>query len=301
MKGMVIDMSFRSLQEIIDKSEKTGMKFWEIVMENDMNERAVSREDSFQKMYMLYETMRKANDNYDKNLMSISGLVGGDGDKVRIALEKGNLIAGSFVGEAISKALKMGESNACMKRIVAAPTGGACGVLPAVLLTYEEQMNVDKDKMVEAMFVASGIGVVISVRAFLSGAAGGCQAEIGSASAMASGALAYLQGADNYGIAHACAMSLKNLMGLVCDPVAGLVEVPCVKRNAGGAVIAIASADMAVAGVRSQIPPDEVIDAMREVGEQIPRTLRETGEGGIAATVTGDEIAKRVLKHTQIN
>jgi L-serine dehydratase len=295
---MDIEMSFRSLQEIIDKSEQTGKKFWEIVIEKDMNERAVSREDSFQKMYMLYETMRNANDNYDKDLMSCSGLVGGDGEKVRIALEKGNLIGGPFVGETISKALKMGENNACMKRIVAAPTGGACGVLPAVLLTYEEQMNVDKDKIVEAMFVASGIGVVLSVRAFLSGAAGGCQAEIGSASAMAAGALAYLQGADNYGIAHACAMTLKNLMGLVCDPVAGLVEVPCVKRNAGGAVIAIASADMAIAGVRSQIPPDEVIDAMREVGEQMPRTLRETGEGGIAATVTGDEIAKRVLKHT---
>ncbi|NLZ82776.1 MAG: L-serine ammonia-lyase, iron-sulfur-dependent, subunit alpha [Clostridiales bacterium] len=293
-------MSFRALQEIIDKSEETGKKFWEIVIEDDMNERAVSREDSFQKMCMLYDTMRDANDNYDKDLMSSSRLVGGDGDKVRVALDKGKLIAGSFVGESISKALKMGENNACMKRIVAAPTGGACGVLPAVLLTYEEQMNVGKDKMVEAMFVASGIGVVISVRAFLSGAAGGCQAEIGSASAMAAGALAYLQGADNNGIAHACAMSLKNLMGLVCDPVAGLVEVPCVKRNVVGAVNAIASADMAIAGVKSQIPPDEVIDAMREVGEQMPRTLRETGEGGIAATVTGDEIAKRVLKHTKI-
>jgi L-serine dehydratase len=211
------------------------------------------------------------------------------------ALKEGKLISDSFVGETISKALKMGENNACMKRIVAAPTAGSCGVLPAVLLTYEEQKGADLDRMVEAMFVAAGIGVVISVRAFLSGAAGGCQAEIGSASAMAAGALAYLQGGDGETIAHASAMVLKNLLGLVCDPVAGLVEVPCVKRNVIGAMGAIAYADMAIAGVRSQIPPDEVIDAMREIGEQLPITLRETGEGGLAATPTGAEIAERLI------
>jgi L-serine dehydratase len=194
----------------------------------------------------------------------------------------------------MSKALKMGESNACMKKIVAAPTGGACGVIPAVLLTYEEQFGAFSQQMIEAMYVAAGVGQVIAVRAFISGAAGGCQAEIGSASAMAAGALAYLNGGDGESIAHAAAMSFKNLMGLVCDTVAGLVEVPCVKRNVGGAVIAIACADMAVAGIRSQIPPDEVIDAMREVGESLPRTLRETSEGGLAATPTGRDIMARL-------
>ncbi|NLP35443.1 MAG: L-serine ammonia-lyase, iron-sulfur-dependent, subunit alpha [Clostridiales bacterium] len=288
-------MSFRSLQEIIDKSEETGRAFWETVMADDMNERAVSSQESFEKMKQLYLKMKEANAAYEEDLLSASKLVGGDGAKVHHALEEGKLLSGSYVGESISKALKMGENNACMKRIVAAPTAGSCGVLPAVLLTYEEQKEADIDKMVEAMFVAAGIGVVISVRAFLSGAAGGCQAEIGSASAMAAGALAYLQGGDAEAIAHACAMTLKNLLGLVCDPVAGLVEVPCVKRNVVGSVNAIAYADMAVAGVRSQIPPDEVIDAMREIGEQLPITLRETGEGGLAATPTGAEIAERLI------
>jgi len=288
-------MSFRSLQEIINKSKETGKAFWEIVMADDMNERAVSGQESFDKMKQLYLSMKKANEAYEENLLSASKLVGGDGAKVRHALEEGKLLSDSFVGEVISKALKMGENNACMKRIVAAPTAGSCGVLPAVLLTYEEQKGADLDRMVEAMFVAAGIGVVISVRAFLAGAAGGCQAEIGSASAMAAGALAYLQGGDGEEIAHASAMALKNLLGLVCDPVAGLVEVPCVKRNVIGAMGAIAYADMAIAGVRSQIPPDEVIDAMREVGEQLPITLRETGEGGLAATPTGVEIAERLI------
>lgn len=288
-------MSFRSLQEIIDKSKETGKAFWEIVMADDMNERAVSSQESFEKMKQLYLSMKKANEAYEENLLSASKLVGGDGAKVLHALKEGKLISDSFVGETISKALKMGENNACMKRIVAAPTAGSCGVLPAVLLTYEEQKGADLDRMVEAMFVAAGIGVVISVRAFLSGAAGGCQAEIGSASAMAAGALAYLQGGDGETIAHASAMVLKNLLGLVCDPVAGLVEVPCVKRNVIGAMGAIAYADMAIAGVRSQIPPDEVIDAMREIGEQLPITLRETGEGGLAATPTGAEIAERLI------
>ncbi|NLK27304.1 MAG: L-serine ammonia-lyase, iron-sulfur-dependent, subunit alpha [Clostridiales bacterium] len=288
-------MSFRSLEEIIRKSKETGKAFWEIVMEDDMNERAASSQDSFHKMKLLYLSMRDANAAYDKNLKSASELVGGDGEKVHQALKAGKLLSGTFGGEVIAKALKMGENNACMKRIVAAPTAGSCGVLPAVLLTYEEQMGEEIDRMVEAMFVASGIGVVISVRAFLAGAAGGCQAEIGSASAMAAGALAYLQGGDGECIAHASALTLKNLLGLVCDPVAGLVEVPCVKRNVVGAINAIASADMAIAGVRSQIPPDEVIDAMREVGEAMPSALRETGEGGLAGTPTGIKIRDRVL------
>jgi L-serine dehydratase len=189
----------------------------------------------------------------------------------------------------------MGESNACMKKIVAAPTAGSCGVIPAVLLAYEEKFQAPEERMIEAMYVASGIGQVIAAKAFLAGAAGGCQAEIGSASAMAAGALAYLNGGDAESIVHAAAMSLKNLLGLVCDTVGGLVEVPCVKRNVVGAVNAIASADMAVAGIRSKIPPDEVIEAMREVGEALPRSLRETGEGGLAATPTGREVMNRIM------
>lgn len=289
-------MSFRSIEEILERCEKQDKPFWRVILEDDMEERLVSDEESFEKMKHLYMAMKEANAAYDKDLTSTSGMIGGDGERMSRALNEGKVLGGSFIGEVMSKALKMGESNACMKKIVAAPTGGACGVIPAVLLTYEEKYKASLQQMIEAMYVAAGVGQVIASRAFISGAAGGCQAEIGSASAMAAGALAYLNGGDGQSIAHSAAMSLKNLMGLVCDTVGGLVEVPCVKRNVGGAVIAIASADMAVAGIRSQIPPDEVIDAMREVGESLPRTLRETGEGGLAATPTGKDIMNQLMK-----
>ena len=176
-----------------------------------------------------------------------------------------------------------------MKKIVAAPTAGACGVLPAVLLPLYRK-GVSQEKMIEALYVAAGIGQVIAARAFISGAAGGCQAEIGSASSMAAGALVYLRGGSNAQILHAVAMAMKMLLGLVCDPVAGLVEVPCIKRNVGGAVNAIAAADMALAGIDSVIPADEVIDAMKEVGMNMLPAYRETARGGLATTKTGKKI-----------
>lgn len=287
-------MSFKSLKEIVDSAKEAKKPFWRIVLEEDMSERMVSEEESFGMMQKMYDTMRMADDAYDEKLKSASGLVGGDGKKMKEAVKAGKNLAGDFIGDVMVKALKMGESNACMKRIVAAPTAGSCGVMPAVFLTYQEKYKVTDEKMVEAMFVAAGIGEVIAERAFIAGATGGCQAEIGSASAMAAGGLAYLQGGAEEEIVHAAAMSLKNLLGLVCDPVAGLVEVPCVKRNVIGAVNAITSADMAIAGIVSRIPPDEVIDAMRSVGMALPGTLKETGEGGLAATPAGEEIAKRM-------
>lgn len=288
-------MSFRSLEEIVQQCDTLQKPFWKIVLDDDIEERMVTSEQSRYKMEQLYLTMKNADAAYDKNLMSASGLVGGDGERMNQAITDGKTISGPLIGEVIAKALKMGESNACMKKIVAAPTAGSCGVIPAVLLTYQEQFEVTTEKMVEAMYVASGIGEIIAVRAFLAGAAGGCQAEIGSASAMAAGALVHLNGGDSESIAHAVAMSLKNMLGLVCDTVGGLVEVPCVKRNVVGAVNAIAAADMAIAGIRSQIPPDEVIDAMREIGEAMPKSLRETGEGGLAATPAGLKVRSKVF------
>lgn len=284
-------MSFRSLNEIAELCAVNQKSFWEIVLEDDLSERLTTREESFGRMNRLYQSMKYADEHYEANRKSASRLVGGDGAMLSEAIKNQKLIGGPFIGEVMVKALKMGESNACMKKIVAAPTAGSCGVIPAILLTYEEFYQVEPDLMLKAMYVASGIGEVIAYRASLSGAAGGCQAEIGSASAMAAGALAFLNGADGQAIIHAAAMSLKNLLGLVCDTVAGLVEIPCVKRNVVGAVNAIASADMAVAGIRSRIPPDEVIDAMRDIGDALPKSLRETGEGGLAVTPTGQEIA----------
>ena len=204
------------------------------------------------------------------------------------------LYCGNFIGMVMETAVKMGESNACMKKIVAAPTAGSCGVMPAVLLSLQKEKGFSDDQMTEALFVAAGIGGVIANRAFLAGASGGCQAEIGSASAMAAGAAAYLAGGNARQIADAAALALKGLLGLACDPVAGLVEVPCVKRNVIGSVNALTSADMAIAGIVSRIPPDEVIDAMKSIGICMPGCLKETGTGGLAATPTGEAIREQM-------
>ena len=328
---------FGSIKEILDKCESDGREFWRVILEDDMSDRNVDENESAQKMRELWDAMYQAAKGYDGSIKSASGLSGGDGKKMEEYIKTHECLCGDFMGKVITEALKMGESNACMKRIVAAPTAGACGVMPAILVHYYERMilqniNVednaknnittdygdnksnnittdnaeqkDKDtkakkeadeKIIKALYVAAGIGEVIARRASISGARGGCQAEIGSASAMAAGALTYLQGGNEQQIADSVAMALKNLLGLVCDPVAGLVEVPCVKRNVVGAVNAVSSSQMASAGIKSRIPVDEVIDAMAYVGDKMDESLKETGVGGLAGTVSGKEIAGRVL------
>ena len=285
---------YKSLEEIVKTERESGKPFWKIVQEDDCRERGVEAGQAFEEMRGLYLAMQEADRSYDGTLKSASGLVGTDGEKMRLAREKEMLLCGSFIGKVMEKALKMGESNACMKRIVAAPTAGSCGVVPAVFLTLQEERGFSEKQMVEALYVAAGIGGVIASRAFLAGAAGGCQAEIGSASAMAAGGAAYLMGGGAEQIAHAAALALKNLLGLACDPVAGLVEVPCVKRNVMGAVNALTSADMVAAGITSRIPPDEVIDAMRSIGRSMNEDIRETGKGGLAGTPTGVAIKERM-------
>ena len=328
---------FGSIKEILDKCESDGREFWRVILEDDMSDRNVDENESAQKMRELWDAMYQAAKGYDGSIKSASGLSGGDGKKMEEYIKTHECLCGDFMGKVITEALKMGESNACMKRIVAAPTAGACGVMPAILVPYYERMilqniNVednaennittdygdnksnnittdnaeqkDKDtkakkeadeKIIKALYVAAGIGEVIARRASISGARGGCQAEIGSASAMAAGALTYLQGGNEQQIADSVAMALKNLLGLACDPVAGLVEVPCVKRNVVGAVNAVSSSQMASAGIKSRIPVDEVIDAMAYVGDKMDESLKETGVGGLAGTVSVMEIAGRVL------
>ena len=279
-------MNLDSMQEIVAAAKREGKPFWEIILETDMKNRGVSRGNSLDKMAQAWHVMREASQVYTGERRSLSGLAGGQGKQMHDYAST-TPIGGEFMAQVIAEALSMGESNACMRRVVAAPTAGACGVMPAVLIPLYWRENIPEEKMLEAMFTASGIGAVIAYRACISGAAGGCQAEIGSASAMAAGALVYLRGGTEEQLCHAVAMALKNLMGLVCDPVAGLVEVPCIKRNVIGAVNAIAAADMALAGIESRIPVDEVIDAMGEVGRRLPVELRETALGGLAATPTG--------------
>ncbi|MCD8149600.1 MAG: L-serine ammonia-lyase, iron-sulfur-dependent, subunit alpha [Clostridiales bacterium] len=285
---------YTSLEELCEMERKTKRSFWKIVQEDDCRERAITDAESFAQMRAMYQTMRRTDEQYDEDLRSASGLVGTEGAKMAAARKAGNLLCGNFIGKVMEKALKTSESNACMKRIVAAPTAGSCGVVPAVFLTMQEEMGFTEDLMVEALYVAAGIGGVIASRAFLSGAAGGCQAEIGSASAMAAGGAVYLQGGNAEKIANAAALALKNLLGLACDPVAGLVEVPCVKRNVLGAVNAMTAADMTMAGIYTKIPPDEVIDAMRSIGRSMHEDIRETGKGGLAGTSTGAQIRERM-------
>lgn len=277
-------MSLDKLDTIVKISSDEKLPFWRVVIEDDMRERNVSFDESFETMRGMLRAMHEADMNYDGTLKSASGMAGGDGQKIHDYRCSGEHLLSDFLLCVMEKATKMGESNACMKRIVAAPTAGSCGVIPAVLLSYMERKDVKEDRVVEALFVAAGIGSVIASQASIAGAEGGCQAEIGSASAMAAGAVTYLEGGDNEAIIHAAALALKNMLGLTCDPVAGLVEVPCIKRNVAGAVNSMTSAELALAGVRSVIAPDEVIDSMRRIGKLIPECLRETSREGLAIT-----------------
>lgn len=275
---------YHTLNDLIKLSADNNLEIWEIIQQADMYENDRSESDSFNMMKEMYVAMKNADRMYDGTLRSASNKAGGDGGLLHSYNESGKNICGSFMGKVMEKAIKMGKSNACMRRIVAAPTAGSCGVLPAVLLSYEEDFDVAEDDMVKAMYVAAGIGKVIAENAFIAGAAGGCQAEIGSASAMAAGALAFLQGGDSSAIINAATLSLKNFLGLVCDPVAGLVEVPCIKRNSYGAVNAVTSAQLSLAGIKSAIAPDDVVDSMRRIGNQLPASLKETSCGGLAIT-----------------
>ena len=288
-------MALESMQEIFDAIEKTNQPFWRVVLATDMEEREVTEAASMERMRFTWQAMLDSVESYQGERRSVSGLVGGDGARVRDYAAREKTLSGDYLTEVIATALSVGESNACMCKIVAAPTAGACGVLPAVLVPLYQAGGATEEEILKALYVASGIGAVIAFRACIAGAAGGCQAEIGSASAMAAGALTAIRGGNADQIGNAVAMALKNLMGLVCDPVAGLVEVPCVKRNVVGAVNAISCADMALAGVTSRIPVDQVIDCMGDVGRRMPVEFRETALGGLAVTPFGLSIKEKML------
>ena len=286
-------MSWTSLKEIENYCREHGCEFWQAILDGDVAERETTVEASRKKMNVAWEAMISASEDYNPLNFSASGLVGDDGERMRQHTLSGNGILDGFVGEVMTEALKMGECNACMKRIVAAPTAGACGVLPSILLPMSKR-GTDTEQILNAMYVAAGIGQVIAERAYIAGASGGCQAEIGTAAAMTAGAMVYLKGGNTEMIINSVAMALKNMLGLVCDPVAGLVEVPCVKRNVAGAMTALSCADMALAGITSRIPADEVIDAMKEVGDKMHPDFKETARGGVANTETGKAIAERM-------
>ena len=288
-------MALDSMKEIFEKMEEGKKPFWQVVLDTDVEERQVTAEASFEKMRTNWRAMLEAVDTYRGERRSVSGLVGGDGARMAEYRESGETLSGDYLSEVIQTALCTGESNACMRKIVAAPTAGACGVLPAVLVPLYRRGTAEED-IVRALYVAAGIGAVIGYRACIAGASGGCQAEIGSASAMAAGALTALRGGTAAEIGHAVALALKNLMGLICDPVAGLGEVPCVKRNVIGAVNAVSCADMALAGIESRVPVDQVIDCMGDVGRRMPVEFRETALGGLAVTPFGQAVKRQMSR-----
>lgn len=280
---------FNSVDTMIQVALREEKPLWRVILEDDLKDRGKTEKSSRAKMLTLWQAMGAAERDYDPSRRSPSGLVGGEGAKMT---GDGVGLCSPFLRDIISTALKMGECNACMRRIVAAPTAGSCGVLPAVLLPIQRKFGFDDDRMTQALYVAAGFGQVIAARASIAGAEGGCQAEVGAASGMAAAAIVALLDGSPHQMAHACAMALSNVLGLACDPVAGLVEVPCIKRNVMGATNALACAEMALSGLESQIPCDEVIDAMGAVGASLPAALRETGEGGLAATPTGRRVAE---------
>lgn len=289
-------LKYNSVKDLINKATKEEKNISDIVIEDQARQMDKTIKEIYNIMLSSFNVMNEsANYGMEPHIKSASGLSGGSAYKMKTAVDSGKSLCGNLFGNVLAKALAVSELNACMGKIVACPTAGSCGIVPAVLLTFQEERNIPDTKVIMSLFTASGIGMVIAKQASISGAEGGCQAECGSASAMAATALVELAGGTPEVASHACAIAIKNMLGLVCDPVAGLVEVPCVKRNAIGAANALVAAELALAGIESVIPVDEVIGAMKSVGDAMSETLKETAEGGLAATPTAKKIAKDFL------
>ena len=289
-------LKYLSIAELVDQATAQGARISQIVLRDQAEQMDTEPQVLFRKMRENYHVMQESiQKGTDPDIKSTSGLTGGDAWKLYSVYEKKKSLTGSFMAGAMWRALAVSELNAAMGRIVAAPTAGSCGILPAAIVTMQEEYSLDEYDCVMALFTASAIGMVIGNNASLAGASGGCQAECGSASAMAAAAIVELAGGTPQMSGEACAIAIKNILGLVCDPVAGLVEIPCIKRNAGGVTTAFMAAELALAGITSHIPADETILAMKRIGDTMPASLRETAEGGLAMTPTGQALNTRVF------
>ena len=288
-------MEYLTIQELVETAEKKKMSIGAVVLEDQAAQMEQSKEKLLSQMEENLRVMEKAVESgMDPELRSTSGLTGGDAWKMMQYAQMGG-ITGSFMTGAMARALAVSEYNAAMGKIVAAPTAGSCGIMPGCLVSVMKERNISRETVIEGMFTAAGFGMVIAKRASVSGAQGGCQAECGSAAAMTAAAMVEMMNGSPKQAADACAIALKNQLGLVCDPVAGLVEIPCIKRNVAGIMVAFSSADMALAGIESRIPADEVIDAMKEVGDSLPCALKETAQGGLANTPTAKRMKESVF------
>ena len=293
---MNTDFNYSSVASIIQAAEKNGLSISALVLSQQAQQMELDEKTVFEKMASNFQVMKDCIEpGCDEHLKSTSGLTGGDAFKMRRYSESGKSLTGSFLSGALYRALAVSELNAAMGRIVAAPTAGSCGILPAALLTMQAEKQIPERDCVMSLFTASAVGMVIANNASLAGAQGGCQAECGSAAAMAAAAIVELAGGTPEMVEHAIAIAIKNILGLVCDPVAGLVEIPCIKRNASGVAGAFVAAELALAGIESAIPADEVIWTMKKVGDAMSSTLKETAEGGLAATPTGRRLHEQVF------
>lgn len=293
---MEFTFNYQSLSPLIEASVREGRPISQLVLAQQAAQMEMSEEEIYRQMEKNYRVMAACIEpGSRKNLRSTSGLTGGSAYKMRQVSESGKSLTGSLLSGALYRALAVSELNAAMGRIVAAPTAGSCGILPAAILTMEKERGLSERDCIMALFTASAVGMVIANTASLAGAEGGCQAECGSAAAMAAAAITELAGGTPEMVGHAVAIALKNILGLVCDPVAGLVEIPCIKRNASGVAGAFVAAELALAGIESAIPADEVIWAMKKVGDAMSSSLKETAEGGLAATPTGKKLHDQVF------
>ncbi|WP_010282525.1 L-serine ammonia-lyase, iron-sulfur-dependent, subunit alpha [Bacillus timonensis] len=286
---------FRNVAELVELATAKNMKIADVMIEQEVEVTGKSREEIIAQMERNLEVMERAVEKGLAGVSSHSGLTGGDAVLLQEYIKKGNFLTGKTVLDAVSKAVATNEVNAAMGTICATPTAGSAGVVPGTLFAVKEKLHPTKEQMVQFLFTAGAFGFVVANNASISGAAGGCQAEVGSAAGMAAAAIVEMAGGTPQQSAEAMAITLKNMLGLVCDPVAGLVEVPCVKRNAMGAANAMVAADMALAGVTSRIPCDEVIDAMYRIGQTMPTALKETAQGGLAATPTGRALEAKIF------
>lgn len=286
--------NFNSIEELIGLAEERKCHISRIVMaweaENNLTTLEAQKEAMTRNWHVMLDSLNRGRQNQEK---SLSGLTGGDAVKLFAYSQRG--YTGEAVLSAAASAIGVSEVNAVMGRIVACPTAGSCGIVPAAVYAAARKNGNTEEEIIEALFAAAGIGMVVEANASIAGAYGGCQAECGTAAGMAAAALVQLAGGTPKQIGHGVALAIKNLLGLACDPVAGLVEVPCVKRNGFIAVHAMLAADMALAGVKSVIPPDDVIDAMNRIGRSMPRAIKETAEGGLATTKTGLALARKIF------
>lgn len=293
-----MSVKFGSIKELVSLAEQNNTTIGKIVIRYEAETSQRDTEDVIEQMRKNLNVMcEAARKGLETEVKSMSGLVGGDARKLEHARLTRKSLIGDIVAKALARGMAIAEVNASMGKIVAAPTAGSCGILPGAVITVAEFLNCGEEKTIESLFTAGGIGIVIDALATMAGAEGGCQAECGSASAMAAAAVVELAGGTPSQAGEAVAIALKSMMGLVCDPVAGLVEVPCVKRNATGTANALISAELALAGIKSAIPVDEVIVSMKRVGEMMPVQLRETAQGGIALTPTALKIERDFLKY----